>query len=242
MTNLCIDVGNTSVKFGVFSNGVPVEKAIDPSVMAIEELISRHGVERCIMATVKEAASQVKKRIPKHIPVLLFDHNTPLPFESLYKTPATLGADRKAAVAGALMLHPGKSVLVIDTGSCITYDYVTPQGRYLGGGISPGVYMRVKALHNFTARLPLVELGPEAPALIGGSTDECIKSGVWNGVTSEITGIIARYQQLDPSVTILICGGDAQKLSVNLPAQTIFADYLVLSGLNSILEYNVQLL
>lgn len=206
--------------------------------MKIEELVAKYGIQRSIMATVKEAASQVKKRLPKNIDCLLFDGQTPLPFKLDYKTPATLGADRKAAVAGAMSMFPGKSVLVIDAGTCITYDYADAEGNYKGGAISPGLHMRLKALHNFTARLPLVEAGDDV-ALIGTSTEECIRSGVLNGISAEAEGIIARYRITDPGVTVVTTGGDAGRLQQPNENNNLNVPNLVLAGLNSILEYNV---
>lgn len=240
MTNLCVDIGNTAVKFGVFRNRELLETVTEPSLMTIENLIAKYEIGNCIMASVKEAAASVKKRIPKNLPCLLFDQKTPVPFNNLYKTPATLGVDRKAGIAGAQSLKPNRPLLVIDAGTCITYDFADDQGNYYGGAISPGLNMRFKALHNFTARLPLVEPGSDTE-LIGLTTETGIRSGVILGMASEIEGFIARYKKREPTIEILACGGDFHRFQPLIDAKVELIPHLVLIGLNRILEFNATL-
>ena len=177
-------------------------------------------------------AKQVRKKY-------ILTHELPLPIKNGYTTPITLGVDRIAGVCGAHQHFPDRPCLVIDSGTCITYDFIDRDGVFLGGGISPGLSMRFEAVHTFTARLPLVQMIESAP-LIGNSTETCIQSGVLNGVIEELNGIINRYQEKFEGLQVILCGGDARFFENKLKASIFALPNLVLSGLNSILIYNVS--
>ncbi|UII28675.1 type III pantothenate kinase [Fulvivirga maritima] len=166
------------------------------------------------------------------------EYNLPLPFTIDYKTPQTLGRDRVAGVAGGQYIFPNANTLVIDLGTCITYDIIDAKNVYHGGGISPGLKMRFKSLHNFTAKLPLIEPTNDFE-LIGQSTKESILSGVINGMISEIDGIIRMYTDKFAHLQIIMCGGDAKFFENRIKANIFVAPELVLTGLNRILLYNV---
>ncbi|HEY5825470.1 MAG TPA: type III pantothenate kinase, partial [Cyclobacteriaceae bacterium] len=157
-----------------------------------------------------------------------------------YATPTTLGVDRIAAVCGALEIYPNGNCLVVDTGTCINYEFIDAKGEYLGGAISPGIHMRLEAMHKFTARLPLVTNNPDAQ-LIGNSTATCMQSGVTNGVIAEIEGIITRYSHLYPDLGVILSGGDYSLFENKLKPSIFVAPELVLSGLNRILLHNVRI-
>lgn len=169
---------------------------------------------------------------------------TPLPIQINYQTPETLGNDRRAlAVAGAT-LYPGRPVLVIDLGTCITYDLVNAEGTYLGGAISPGLEMRLRAMHHFTAALPLVKLPPalveeHGSELVPGNTTEAsLQQGAVEGWRGEVRHFMEAYRQQYPGMIMVVTGGDAARLA-HLPKSSIFArPKFLLSGLKSILDYN----
>jgi type III pantothenate kinase len=163
----------------------------------------------------------------------------PLPVVNLYATPLTLGVDRLAGVCGAQQIFPLQHCLVIDAGTCITYDFLDKEGKYYGGGISPGLKMRFQAVHTFTAKLPLVTPKGHVP-LIGNSTESCIQSGVVNGVLAELDGIIDQYGKKFEGLRVILCGGDAMFFENQLKASIFASPELVLIGLNSILNYNVN--
>jgi type III pantothenate kinase len=167
---------------------------------------------------------------------------TKLPFSNKYATPETLGNDRLSAVAGAHAEYPGRNVLVIDAGTCIKYDFITEDGEYLGGSISPGIQMRYNALHTFTQKLPSLSPLAIQPALIGDSTIGSIHSGVINGVMAEMQGIIQSYAGRFKNICVILSGGDIEIIKpVFSGKNNIFADpLLVLKGLNFILEHNVE--
>ena len=166
--------------------------------------------------------------------------STRLPVKVRYATPETLGVDRLAAVCGALQLFPGQPCLVIDVGTCINYEVLDGDAVYWGGIISPGVNMRFKAMHTFTARLPLIEPVDGTP-LIGNSTQTCMQSGVMNGILEEIRGITSQLRLKYPSIRVILCGGDASLFENQLKDSIFAAPELVLRGLNRILNHNVSI-
>ena len=244
--NLVIDVGNSRTKLAVFD-----QHQLTSSV-AISELTKEEVLEfiKTIPEKVKNVMlSSVGKEFPEldsfftgcfdHF--LTLSHKLSLPIEMEYETPETLGMDRLSAVVGAKSIFPETDLLVIDTGTCITYDFISASGKYTGGGISPGINMRFQALHNFTGRLPLIDWKNDKEIdLIGSNTQNAMKSGVWNGVLAELDGIIARYECNHPALKVVVTGGDS-KIFDFVSKKSIFADpNLVLFGLNKLLRYNIE--
>lgn len=239
--NLAIDAGNTHVKLGVFVRGklkhvqrVPREDF----TTAVKEVFGAYpGISHAILASVGPPDERIHELVSVFCQVHLVSPDTRVPYKNAYATTQTLGADRMALATAAFYHEEKKNTLVIDAGSCITYDLVNDIGEYMGGAISPGLRMRYRALHTFTARLPLLE--PEAPlALIGNATETSIHSGVVNGLCMELDGMIDRYKSGFRDLTVILTGGDAQFLSERLK-NTIFAhSNFLLEGLNQLLEYN----
>ena len=238
--NVAIDSGNTFAKIGWFDGDklIRFETRLIWSEMIIE--IQNDVPERIIFSSVNNSFEELKKDLNIDVPVLNLSAETLIPIKKEYKTPETLGADRVAAAIGANWLFPETDLVVIDMGTCITYDFVDKAGAFQGGLISPGVKMRFAALNSFTKRLPLIEPVPE-PDLIGKSTKEAIESGVMNGVLAEIEGIINRYRHISTSLRVVLCGGDISFFESSLQPAIFVVPQLVLIGLNRILRYNVAL-
>jgi type III pantothenate kinase len=238
--NIAIDIGNTSVKAGLFKNSALKEVYHGLSINALPELVQQLGVANCIISSVSQDAQLIFQQLQPYLQkVIVLDHQLPIPVINEYETPQTLGKDRLAAVAGATAVHPNTDCLVIDLGTCITYDCIRANGHYLGGSISPGLRMRFKALHTFTARLPLIEPEDEV-GLTGRNTRDAILSGVIHGMTAEIEGIISKYQTIFPEIDVIFCGGDANFFESKIKQRIFVIPELVLIGLNRILEHNVS--
>ncbi len=173
-----------------------------------------------------------------NFPKIYLNPETLLPINKNYETPETLGSDRIAGAVGANFLFPNQNCLIIDMGTAIKYDYVSADGTFQGGIISPGKRIRFEALHTFTKRLPLVE-ATEIPDLIGKSTITCIQSGVVNGIIAEVNGMIENYKNLG-DCQVILCGGDAPFFESRIKKPTFANSNLVLIGLNRILQYNVE--
>jgi type III pantothenate kinase len=238
--NLTIDAGNTTIKAGLFTDTGLAEVYRQTSVQQLAELVQKHAISHIIISSVKEEAEPIRQHLLPFVQnIYILDHLLPVPLINEYETPHTLGKDRLAAVAGAKTLYPERDCLVVDIGTCITYDCITADDHYLGGSISPGLHMRLKALHTFTARLPLIEPRKET-RLIGRNTRDAILSGVMHGITAEIEGIIHLYQTKFPAIDVIFCGGDALFFESKLKQRIFVVPELVLIGLNRILEYNVS--
>ena len=240
MRSIVIDIGNTRTKAALFVEQQLVALVQDLQADALIAWCRRQGASHALVATVGSADSSLLEALSSFVQPLLLQPGLPLPIALAYKTPQTLGADRIAAAVAGASLYPARPVLVFDAGSCLTHELVSEGGTYLGGAISPGLLMRLKAMHTFTARLPLASLGAgEVPPVTGASTQECLQSGAYWGMLGEIESTILRYRQVYPQLQVILCGGDA-KIFENKLKETIFVvSELVLYGLNEILRYNV---
>jgi type III pantothenate kinase len=235
--NIAIDVGNTKTKIGFFTGDRLESTKTFDSLSEVNEFLDLKEIKFAIISSVNHQYTDILNQLKNlHNPVLL-DTETPLPFKNQYKS-KTIGLDRLAAVAGAQILYPNQNALVIDLGTCITYEFLESGNVYQGGAISPGMNMRFKAMHNFTARLPLVK--PElVEDWISNSTAGAMLSGVVHGVQAEIDAYIQEVESKYAPLTVIITGGDAKFFESKIKA-TIFAiPELVLMGLNAILRYNV---
>ncbi len=239
---LVIDSGNTLVKLAVFNGSQIVEllKTPDLSIQTIAQLLDKYkNINSAIFSSVRENTQELENFLDQKVHFISLDGKTLLPYKNNYTTPETLGKDRIAAVAGAQNLFPTNNVLVIDAGTSITYDLLTSDGEYMGGGISPGMQMRFDALNTFTSKLPLIKAEYDKDiALIGNSTSKAILSGVQNGVLQEVDGIIEEYKADFSSLKIVICGGDNKYFDKYLKNNIFAAPNLVLQGLIKILQFN----
>ncbi|MBS1559598.1 MAG: type III pantothenate kinase [Bacteroidetes bacterium] len=237
--NLVVDSGNSRLKAGLFIGGNLQEKFLFSAEQELFSFLAHHPVESAIVSAVKFSAEEILKRITADKKYLL-NHTLPLPVKISYQTPETLGVDRIAAACGAITIFSHQDCLAIDAGTCITYEFVNRHNTYLGGGISPGLHLRLKAMHTFTERLPLPSL-KETVELIGQNTESCMQSGVLHGTIAEIEGMILKYKEKYPDLKVILCGGDTNFFENKLKQPIFAAPDLVLVGLNRILLHNVQL-
>jgi len=237
--NICIDIGNTNAKIGFFDHADLVEVIPNVTDRKIEKIIKDRNPDHVLVSSVRKGIGKILLKSMKTANTMLLDHATPLPISSLYKTPQTLGLDRIAAVVGAKSLYESKSCLVIDIGTCITYDLIDSNSTYHGGGISPGLDMRMKAMHKFTSKLPVIA-ATGSPELIGKTTKECMLSGVINGTKAELEGIIHQYKQFFEELNIIFCGGGAIFFESKIKDHIFAVPNLVLVGLNQILRFNLN--
>lgn len=238
--NLVVDYGNTTAKVAIFNQQQLLEKHTFISLESLREFIEQIDFENFIVSSVNADADLIISWAVKANQKFILSYSLPLPIHIAYGTPHTLGVDRIAGACGAVQLFPNQNTLVIDAGTCITYDLTDYQRNYYGGGISPGLMMRFEALNTFTAKLPLVK-PISNPPLIGTSTETSIQSGVVNGITVEIEGIIELYTQKYPELRVILCGGDGPFFENSLKASIFASPDLVLFGLNSVLIHNVHI-
>lgn len=241
--NLIIDQGNSLCKVACIDpSGNRVFNAVfeQLSIENLQDLFNRYQPENGILSTVKVLEPALTDWLKSKLETFLeLGPETPLPIRNGYGTPSTLGFDRLAAAVGAWSLQPGKPLLIIDMGTAVTYDFVTAEGVFAGGNIAPGLRTRLKALHFYTGKLPLVEPADDFD-LLGNTTETAIRSGVMQGILFEITGYMTALTQQYPDLFAFLTGGDLIYFDGKLK-NGIFVDAnLVLTGLNRILRHNVH--
>jgi len=240
--DLILDIGNTLAKIAVYSTGGVM---LHRSSVAVSELSAKLDlleeaypeIEWCMLSTVAKVGAKDLKHLEERYKLLQLTSDLPVPFINKYGSQQTLGVDRIALVSGAFQEHPGINVLVVDAGTCVTYDFIDAAGAYHGGAISPGLTMRYKAMHTFTEKLPLLERIKEAP-LIGGNTQDSMHSGVLLGIAYEVDGYINAYRESFPDLITVLTGGDAQFLRDTIKNDIFVNTNLLLDGLLNILNYN----
>ncbi len=241
--NLCIDWGNTSVKAAIFNDDTLQKQyafSPDEAIEKITSIISLYPPVKAIICSVVKHNDELEHLVRSNIKnVITLDSNTRLPIHNGYLSGDTLGADRIALVVAAHLLYPDKNNLVISTGTCVTYNFVQKNKMFRGGAISPGLNMRLQAMHSFTSKLPEVTMDGEL-ILLGYDTPTCMRSGAAYGIAFEIDGMINEYSFQHPDFNAILTGGDAPFFASKIKSK-IFADPdLLLKGLNLILNYNVS--
>ena len=239
--DLVIDAGNTRIKAALFNDFGPLERVVvAPSdLSAIDAFVADRAIGGVVLGSVAGATAELVQHLSRHGHVLEVTGATPSPLKSAYDTPETLGADRIANAVGAWQRFPGRPPLAIDLGTCITYDVVDGSGTYRGGIISPGLRMRARAMHAYSARLPEVVPSADAP-LLGRSTESSLASGVYHGIRAELVGLVQETAYQHPGLAVVLTGGDAP-LFLSALKSGIFADpLLTLRGLHALLQHHTR--
>ncbi|MCL4125883.1 UNVERIFIED_CONTAM: hypothetical protein GTU68_044582, partial [Idotea baltica] len=206
-------------------------------ISTLQKITKKYPNSIGIVSNVASISEFKLSKLHKMMPLHQLSSSSKIPFKNLYETPKTLGVDRIALVAAAVNQFKNKNVLVIDAGTCITYDFVNKNKEYLGGAISPGVRIRYKSLQKFTENLPYLEK-EEVSNYIGNSTEKSMHSGVVNGVLKELDGVILDYKQRFVDLTVVLTGGDTNFLSKQLKSSIFANQNFLLEGLNKILIFN----
>lgn len=245
MINLVIDSGNTLSKVALFDNRnlISVAYVDELTPFYVEGLINKFKVDNAILSSVNASAESIQKVLATNTKYFHFTASASSRISMRYKTPHTLGLDRYAAVIGAETICPDKNCLVIDAGTCITYDFISAEKEYSGGSITPGINMRLKAMHTFTGKLPLLAADFYSTDEIGSDTSSSMLTGVQKGVIYEALGFINWYNSKWPGLNVILCGGDVnffdRELKSSIFAHTLKTEpNLVLIGLNEVIYYN----
>ena len=240
---LAVDVGNTRIKAAVFEGNIFVENFVfvkNELQKNIQNILKKYKkVADLVISSVGDVEKQSFLGFENDLKVHFISHEDPFPFVNCYATPETLGIDRMVLAAGATLQFPNQNRLVIDAGTCVTFDFIDENSKYLGGAIAPGLRLRYESLHNYTAKLPLLTL-EDPKDLIGKSTFESIHSGVANGLVYEIDGFIDEYSARYSNFIIILTGGDTEFLAKRLK-NTIFANSnFLLESLNQTFQYKIK--
>ncbi len=239
---LTIDIGNTRAKYAIFDGDKIISLSIfNPYSNDLKELIKEYpDIKKCIISSVGGKVTECRKQLCD-IETMVLSGDTRLPFTIDYDK-NQVGSDRLAAIAATIVEKPEQNNLVIDIGTCITYDIITRDNIYKGGPISPGINLRFKTMNDYTEKLPLVDSYQLSASnyredIICNSTKECLVSGVLNGILYEIEGFIRRFSNIYEMLNVFIIGGD-NIFFENKLKNCIFADSnFTFKGLRYILNY-----
>jgi type III pantothenate kinase len=238
---LCLDIGNTRAKYALYEGRNCLRTGFYPKFLVrdIRKLCRENAVAAGIISSTRHKNTSVIKYLKKELDTFIeLDHKTKIPVTNAYATPKTLGMDRLAAAVGAYTKNPGKAHLVIDAGSCMTLDIIDKEGCFQGGNITPGMYMRVKAMNDHTDKLPLVPLAYHEE-LLGRSTKMALQNGAVRGTLFEIEAFIQSARKEYPRININLTGGDTEFLAKYLKSKILADPNLVFVGLNEIVQHNV---
>ncbi len=255
--HLVIDVGNTVLKAAVFdpeelvevtSFNVGVSSEASLPLKSLKKFAQNYDIKKAMMASVKGDIEELSTFLSGNYQFDLLTPRTSLPIKNEYKSPDTLGMDRLALAVGGNSFFPSHNVLVIDAGTCLTYDFINNNDIYLGGGISPGLKLRFQALHNFTTQLPLIDTKQlssfslqsefQGDDFTGKDTAESIMKGTFYGALYEVEGMVDQYRSQFNDLKVVLTGGDAQFFERPLKSKIFVIPNLVLYGLNKILNYH----
>ncbi|HUH74910.1 MAG TPA: type III pantothenate kinase [Chitinophagales bacterium] len=238
---ICLDIGNTRLKVGIFHPQKEAEFIVFPNydLETFHSLTKKYPTHQFVCSNTALLSTTIDSFLKQTSNFLEINHQIDFPFDNLYETPHTLGTDRMALVAGAISLYPNKNCLIIDAGTSITLDFINQNGEYLGGSIHPGIEMRLKALYNFTGKLPLVK-DDWRENLIGKSTNECIQIGTVKAAVYEIEQFISEYRENFEDLVVLLSGGNTEIFFYKLKNEIFAHPNLVLLGLKTIALYNAK--
>lgn len=239
--NLVVDFGNTRIKAAVFNGRELLQSFVFNSVNElIDGLNLISDLKNCVIASVTKEHELFISTLPSNIQLVFFNSETVIPIKNCYKSPLTLGADRLLASIGAFGFFPNQNVLTVDAGTCIKYNFVNKANEFIGGAISPGISMRLKAMNQFTHALPLVDFDKNYNYLVGSDTQQSLLSGALIGAVAEVDEMINKYFLKYPNLQVVLTGGDADYLGKQLKSRLFANQNLLLYGLNNILNYNLE--
>jgi len=239
--NLVVDFGNTRVKTALFKGADMLShKTYNNVSELIKDKSFYEAAQNIIICTVTAHHTEFINSLQNGPHIFLYEASMPIPLKNLYNSVSTLGSDRIAASVGSFCFYPGENVLTIDAGTCIKYNFVNAKNEFIGGAISPGLNMRLKAMNHYTGRLPLVPIDLNYEKLTGTNTNESILSGALIGAVAEVDSMITRYMETHKNLRVVMAGGDSDYLCKQLKNRFFAHPYIVLYGLNKILNFNLE--
>ena len=237
-SELILDVGNTRLKLGLFRKG----RLTDQWSMAhgdssdLTALLANASLDRIAFGSVGRTDPGLMAKLEEAAPVISITGASPSPVRTSYADPGSLGVDRLANVVGAAALFPQRAVLAVDLGTCVTYDLVDELAVHRGGIISPGMRMRSRAMHAFSARLPEVD-PPEDGPFPGTDTAGSLAAGIHRGLLMELRGFVDEFRQQHPELAVVLTGGDAPRYARAMKNGIFAHPSLTLIGLHALLHF-----
>jgi len=237
--NLILDFGNSYKKLAVVSRKEIIYLIAQPSIELkdVMEVTANYEIKNVILSSVVSGTDDIEEYLSKKYRFIKLSEKTNIPIKNNYQTETTLGSDRLACAVAANELFPNENVLILQLGTCLTSDFVTKEGTYIGGSISLGMDMRFNALKHFCDKLPLVKYH-NTVFVTGKTTQESILSGVINGIIAECNYLIDYYNTKYTPLKVILTGGNAKEFENIIKGEVLMFPQLVIFGLNSILDYN----
>ena len=251
---LTIDIGNTNITLGAYNSNylvltarlaTDIRKTDDQYAIEIKNILSLYNinsddVEDCIIASVvPSVGKQVSGAVAKlcQIVPLMLGPGVKTGLNIKIDNPAQLGADLVAGAVGAIDTYKMPCV-VIDMGTASTISVLDKNGAFLGGVISAGVRLTLRALTENTALLSSIPI--EAPkSVIGTNTTECMQAGLVYGTAAMLDGILEKItDELGEKPTIVATGGLSKDIITHCKSNIIYNENLLLDGLRAIYEKN----
>ena len=236
--NLIIDCGNTNLKYFIFKDQRLVFNNLFTWEDNWEKKIKNNypDLKNILLSDVtgRYHKGDIEKKFPnkKVFKVKALD----FPFKTNYNN-KNLGDDRIGLISAAIKKFPKEDCLVIDAGSCLTFDLISSKSVHEGGLISPGLLVRYKSLNEYTSSLPLIKFDDKKMG-IGMDTKNSIQTGILEGFIFEINGQIKKFKRKTPNLRVILTGGDAKYLYKRIK-NSIFAEQEFLAlGLNNLLKCN----
>jgi type III pantothenate kinase len=237
--SLCLDFGNTMLKAAIFMDDKLVENIVfneQEALFTLDKIVTIHKPQKTILSSVIHHDKEIETYLQQHTQLIILNSQTRLPFLNAYGSPETLGNDRLALVAALSNIYPKEDSIVISIGTCITYNFLAKNNAFRGGAISPGVNIRLQAMHQFTDKLPLISREGHL-SILGYDTETSIRSGAINGIAAEIDGMIARFEAQYGKINAVLTGGDGTYFESRLKSKIFVDTNFLFKGLYAILEY-----
>ncbi len=246
---IAVDIGNTSTLFGLFVKGrlVKRHRVLTEALKSLNAKVFKSwgstGKVSILISSVVPGADQEIKRIFK-----VFGSRATVRFISaknishlvVRANKEEVGADRVVNAYAAWKLY-GKELplIIVDFGTATTFCAVNGNGEYLGGAIAPGIKISAAALHEKTAKLPLVDLKKPIKKVIGSTTKEAMESGLYLGYVAMVEGMVNRFKNaLGGKAKVIGTGGYAPLIWRGTRVIDIIDPDLTLKGLALIGENN----
>ena len=226
MANLIVDIGNTALK-AAWADGITLGKTFryqgERMLDFILSLTEKEKAEVLVISSVRKFSEQNIVRLRSVCERLLVIDAAVL---EQYSIPEYVSSDRAASIVAARFLFKGRGCTVFDFGTMMTVDFISADGSYEGGCISPGCMTRFKSVHRYSKQLPLLGI-PEEIEQKGLSVSSSISSGVISGIMFEIDGHICQ----NPENIVVFTGGDANYFVKRMKNCIFVVCNLVLMGL-----------
>ncbi len=251
---LAIDIGNTSIMFGVFKDRDLVENwnirterdnTRDEYIIKLSSLFFHSHLEiseinAVIISSVVPPLIPVFQELSKSllkIRAFVVGPGLKTGMPILYENPLEVGADRVVSSVAAFEKYGGPAIIV-DFGTAATFDVVSSKGEYLGGAIAPGIQIAAEALYLKTAKLPRIEIKKPKKA-VGKTTVESMQSGLYFGYLGLLESVISEIKkEIGNNPTVICTGGFSSQIRKEMKSIDHYEPFLILEGLRIIYEKN----